>query len=139
MQPLKVRDVRLFHNLSFLEQQRLKYQPSLPAYLRGALRAQVEPIHPTACISATELALSFPVTFPETSAVQLVPMGKDRVFAPASAEPSTLRVGVIFASNQVPGFHTVVAGLFDYFANQERPFQLIGFTAGFEGLIKNHT
>jgi len=48
-------------------------------------------------------------------------------------------VGVAFSSNQVPGFHTVVAGLFDYLAGLPAPGEVLGFLCGYDGLIRGHT
>lgn len=139
--PLVMRDVRVFENLSALEQRRISYKPALPQYLRMPLRVKVDDIHPLACTSTKALAETFSLT--QSSSVQIVPKSDEGTtsLAPDTSQhplsPRPLRVGVVFASNQVPGFHNVVAGLFDYLRTLTVPGEILGFLGGFSGLVKN--
>ncbi|CAK0904201.1 unnamed protein product [Prorocentrum cordatum] len=59
--------------------------------------------------------------------------------SPRQKRERPARVGVVFSSSQAPGFHTVVAGLYDYFAGLDPPSELIGFLGGYAGLIEGHS
>lgn len=75
----------------------------------------------------------------------LVPIGKDTgpLHKPATSlsrqisQERVLHVGVVFSSYQLPGFHTVVSGLFDYLSTLSPPAILEGFLGGYEGLVKD--
>eukprot|EP00435_Cladocopium_sp_Y103_P066182 s228_g28.t1 len=142
------------YNLGALEQQRLRYKPAIPNYLRGPVTSQEDELAPHSCDSFEELVKSFPLTTAGTSAIRLVPPvsseGDEMVSTFSERSPTStmmqtgmtetskaLTVGIVFASSQVPGFHPALAGLFDYLSGLSPPAKLIGFFCGYEGLIKD--
>jgi len=140
-QPTLMRDVRILANLSALEQRRLRYEPEMPTYLQGQLRAQDVQVFPQACDTVDVLAKSFPHTYGKCNAMRFLPVEQTsanpslgRVESPTLRRPR--RVGIVFASNQAPGFHSVIAGVFDHLSAEKPPAELIGFQGGYEGLIK---
>jgi len=137
------RDVRVVENLSLLERKRLEYKSALPQYLRRATRIEEDPITPQVCDSNEELLKVFPLTHTQRSAVRIVPVTEHSSEIGAARSDATtlraLRVGIVFASSQVPGFHCVVAGLFDYLATLNPPAKVIGFLSGYDGLIRDLT
>lgn len=152
--PYVVRDARVKENLGALEQQRLRYKPAIPSYLRGPVTSQEDELAPHSCDSFEELVKSFPLTTAGTSAIRLVPPvsseGDEMVSTFSERSPTStmlqtgmtetskaLTVGIVFASSQVPGFHPALAGLFDYLSGLSPPAKLIGFFCGYEGLIKD--
>jgi len=138
--PPLVRDVHVADNLSWLEQQRLRYKPALPAYLRNPVMGQDEEITPQACRSTEGLIKTFPYIHAQRSAVRIVPDldgALDKSAKNPESSSQSLRFGIVFAGSQAPGFHTVVAGLFDYIAGLSPPGELIGFLGGYEGLVQN--
>ncbi|CAD7942529.1 unnamed protein product [Amoebophrya sp. A120] len=50
------------------------------------------------------------------------------------ANSTPVSIGVMFGSHQAPGFHSVVAGLFDYVSSMDPPGRLVGFVGGWVGL-----
>ncbi|CAE6920884.1 PFP-BETA1 [Symbiodinium natans] len=153
-EPLVVRDVRLRENLSFLEQERLNYEPALPGYLRDRVTWQEDELAPHSCDNIEELVQSFPLMHAQVCAIRLVPpiaVEGDEVDTMVSERsPTSMRhtavtsdygkpmtVGIVFASSQVPGYHPVIAGLFDYLAGLNQETKLIGFFCGYEGLLKD--
>mmetsp|Transcript_86553 Transcript_86553/g.242403 ORF Transcript_86553/g.242403 Transcript_86553/m.242403 type:complete len:1312 (-) Transcript_86553:80-4015(-) len=155
-----MRDVRVFENLSSLEQQRLRYTPKMPEYLRGAVVAEDENITPQVCEHNQALVDAFPHT--HGRAVRIVPIRRraglevpqfqflptpSRRTCVSQATPMphgkgskrALRVGVAFTSNQVPGFHNVLVGLFDYLAGLSPPAEVTGFLGGYVGLVNGFT
>eukprot|EP00439_Symbiodinium_sp_Y106_P037151 s1228_g4.t1 len=154
-EPLVVRDVRLRENLSLLEQERLNYEPALPGYLRDRVTWQEDELAPHSCDNIEELVQSFPLIHSHVCAIRLVPPiaaeGDEVETLISERSPtSTMRqtaapsdcgkpmtVGIVFASSQVPGYHPVIAGLFDYLDGLPGPAKLIGFFCGYEGLLKD--
>lgn len=151
--PNFLREVRVAGNLSHLEQRRLLYEPALPPYLRGPVRAQDDLMTPQACNSSAELAQYFPLTYGQGAAIRLVAASDEKDTSAVSIARSSgpeglgspadaarpLRVGVVFTSPQAPGFHNVVAGIFDCLVRLSPPPEVIGFLGGYEGLIKGLT
>eukprot|EP00931_Biecheleriopsis_adriatica_P030672 TRINITY_DN18060_c0_g2_i1.p1 TRINITY_DN18060_c0_g2~~TRINITY_DN18060_c0_g2_i1.p1 ORF type:complete len:1048 (-),score=210.90 TRINITY_DN18060_c0_g2_i1:19-3162(-) len=146
-EPVVVRDVRVSDNLSHLERERLVYRPRVPSYLRGQVSSQDDVLAPHACDDIEELSQSFPLTHAQVSALRLVPSSGAAQHGEAAPEPAlpasrqaqnkSLKVGLVFASNQVPGYHTVVAGIFDYLSSLSSETKLVGFLCGYEGLLKD--
>ncbi|CAE6934821.1 unnamed protein product [Symbiodinium sp. CCMP2592] len=154
-EPLVVRDVRLRENLSLLEQERLNYEPALPGYLRDRVTWQEDELAPHSCDNIEELVQSFPLIHSHVCAIRLVPpiaaegdevetlmserspTSTMRQTAAASDCGKPMTVGIVFASSQVPGYHPVIAGLFDYLDGLPGPAKLIGFFCGYEGLLKD--
>eukprot|EP00928_Gymnodinium_smaydae_P020275 TRINITY_DN17842_c0_g2_i2.p1 TRINITY_DN17842_c0_g2~~TRINITY_DN17842_c0_g2_i2.p1 ORF type:complete len:1219 (+),score=232.07 TRINITY_DN17842_c0_g2_i2:69-3725(+) len=133
--PLVVREQRVRSNLSELEKQRLQYQPGLPSYLRGPVHALEDGITPQVCSSYRDVAHAFPLTHPQAIAFRLE---RDCAESAVRAPRHPQRVGVVFASHQCPGFHSVVHGLFECIASWGCHTEVVGFLGGYEGLIKNH-
>jgi len=145
-----VRDMRVPQNMSLLERQRLEHRPALPSHLRGNVTAQEEDITPQTCDDDLILAKTFPYTHPHRCAIKLDPVPVPSVARQAAQADAVCggtssagsdggfgRVGVVFGSSQVPGFHTVVAGIYEQLASRNPPVELIGFVGGYVGLLKN--
>eukprot|EP00929_Paragymnodinium_shiwhaense_P032391 TRINITY_DN17951_c0_g2_i5.p1 TRINITY_DN17951_c0_g2~~TRINITY_DN17951_c0_g2_i5.p1 ORF type:complete len:1420 (-),score=249.07 TRINITY_DN17951_c0_g2_i5:49-4308(-) len=158
--PFIIRDTRLFENLSELEKRQRSYTPALPGFLRGHVHLKEQPVIPQVDTCMDSLIGAFPTLLEHRSAVTLVSQRElrqpkrghrsendmsvyaswPRLGSPTQSELNRpFRVGIIFASHQAPGFHNIVAGLFDQLEGSPQPVEVIGFLGGFTGLINNQS
>lgn len=114
---------------SLLDQERIKYQPSLPPLLHSleALVVRKEAI-------ASEAPQEIATLFPKTSHQPRLYFEKG-----AAKAASPLKVGVVLSGGQAPGGHNVIAGLFDALKKLNSHSRLIGFVGGPAGIHENHT
>jgi pyrophosphate--fructose-6-phosphate 1-phosphotransferase len=120
--------------ITALQQERLKYQPQLPAALaRNGAR-----------IAATKGEIMTPPTdqealqekFQTTYGVPVLKLDGDDLLP----EAAPITVGVILSGGQAPGGHNVVAGIFDGLKSLNPNNRLFGFLRGPKGLVdRNYT
>lgn len=119
-------------NLSLLQQQRLKYSPTLPPILKNLTSLVPEKKEESAL---AELQPPLKHLFPETCQQPILYF---------KSQPSThlsmpaLKVGVVFSGGPAPGGHNVIAGLLDALHKMHAKSQLIGFLNGPSGILKNN-
>lgn len=113
-------------HLSPLQQQRLKYQPSLPPLLQqlSTLQAFQQ--------AMPAVSMEIRQQLPHTCQQPLITFQKG-----ANRASDPLRVGVLLSGGQAPGGHNVITGLYDALKSLNADSELIGFLDGFSGLIKN--
>lgn len=115
--------------LSPLQQERLKYQPKLPASLaNGINNLSLIEGEKTECIKDCE---QIKALFENTYGKPLITF--------ESSEDSLIteirNVGVILSGGQAPGGHNVIAGLFDALKQANSENKLYGFLGGPSGII----
>lgn len=131
---IEVKDVRkkgsFMTNLSALQNERLKYQPKLPASLSNGVK-HLE------CIEGKETQ-----SVADQDAIKNLfknTYGKPTVTFKTSAETIDLpirNVGVILSGGQAPGGHNVIAGLYDALKQANSNNNLYGFLGGPSGIIE---
>jgi diphosphate-dependent phosphofructokinase len=111
-----------------LEQERLKFQPTLPLLLR-----KIETLHVVHAGPLPPLNREITSLFPCQAASHAVVH-----FKPGEIySPLPLRVGVVFSGGQAAGGHNVITGLFDALTRFNTQPRLFGFLGGPEGLVEN--
>lgn len=120
-----------------LQNLRYKYEPKLPAVLRGGVdRIAVtfgEPARSAASPEGLRDSEGIRTLFPKT-------YGKPVARFADGPNPGMMRrltVGVILSGGQAPGGHNVIAGLFDGLKKGNRESRLIGFAGGPGGLVND--
>ena len=116
-------------NLSPLQEERLKYQPKLPASLAGGISNLVakEGSATESVANQAEIKELFQNTY-----------GKPTITFASSNESNTIEarnVGVILSGGQAPGGHNVIAGLYDAIKQSNPNSKLYGFLGGPSGII----
>ncbi|MDR2181585.1 MAG: diphosphate--fructose-6-phosphate 1-phosphotransferase [Treponema sp.] len=116
---------------SALQQARYRYQPKLPAILRGDINnISLQLGSPTTSVAdADALTVIFQHSFGKPVA-RFVP-GKN------SKTARKLTVGVILSGGQAPGGHNVIAGLYDGLKKGNADSALLGFRGGPSGLLED--
>jgi pyrophosphate--fructose-6-phosphate 1-phosphotransferase len=115
-------------SLSPLQEERLKYQPKLPAVLRGKGKKTTMKTGKASKSAADAAAIKklFPHTFGQGD-VRFVE-GKGAF----KTEP--IKVGVVLSGGQAPGGHNVLSGLYDALQALNPKNKLIGFLGGPSGI-----
>jgi len=117
---------------SELQAERSKFQPALPAVLKGGPSA-VLPRKGKATQSVADQA-AVEKLFPNTYGLPLVTFAKGKNAAVAK---KAVRVGVVLSGGQAPGGHNVIAGIFDGLKKANPKNRLIGFLGGPSGILEN--
>jgi pyrophosphate--fructose-6-phosphate 1-phosphotransferase len=119
--------------LSPLQEQRLKYQPKLPAALKTKpKKIGVKKGKPTKSVSdPAAIKKLFPHTFGQGD-IQFVE-GKDGL------KTDAIKVGVVLSGGQSPGGHNVISGIYDALQALNPKNKLYGFLGGPSGIIENRT
>ena len=113
--------------ISPLQVARAKYEPKVPAALRGNVRI-VEGVATESVDDQAEIKALFPNTY----GLPVIQFKESD--APAAAS-KPMNVGVILSGGQAPGGHNVIAGIFDGIKAIHKDSCLFGFLMGPSGLI----
>lgn len=113
--------------ISPLQVARAKYEPKVPAALRGNVRI-VEGVATESVDDQAEIKALFPNTY----GLPVIQFKESD--APAAAS-KPMNVGVILSGGQAPGGHNVIAGIFDGIKAIHKDSRLFGFLMGPSGLI----
>jgi pyrophosphate--fructose-6-phosphate 1-phosphotransferase len=111
-----------------LQIERAKYQPKVPAILKGTVDA-VDGERTQSVADQEEIKKKFPNTYGKP----VITFEKSNT----KKELPAINVGVILSGGQAPGGHNVIAGLFDGIKAINKGSKLFGFELGPAGLI-NH-
>ncbi|MDR0429106.1 MAG: diphosphate--fructose-6-phosphate 1-phosphotransferase [Tannerellaceae bacterium] len=111
---------------SALQIERAKYQPKVPAALKGNVKA-VDGEYTQSVADQEDIKKLFPHTY----GMPIITFEKGKESKPAAA----VNVGVILSGGQAPGGHNVIAGLFDGIKAINKDSRLYGFILGPGGLI----
>lgn len=112
--------------ISPLQVARAKYEPKIPAVLRGNVR--IVEGEATQSVADQEAILGL---FPNTYGLPTIHFEPSD--APLSTDP--INVGVMLSGGQAPGGHNVIAGIFDGIKAIHQESRLFGFLMGPAGLI----
>lgn len=115
------------NDISPLQQERLKYQPALPAALKNLTRLSPSPADIPPSLS-DEVQTLFPDLVNE-------PPLKFSEQTPRSYNP--VKVAVVLSGGQAAGGHNVIAGLYDALQQFHTDSQLVGFKNGPGGIVSN--
>ncbi len=115
--------------LSPLQQERLKYQPKLPASLANGINnlSLIEGAKTESIKDQEQIQALFKNTYGEP--VITFESSEDSLIS------ETRNVGVILSGGQAPGGHNVIAGLFDALKQANPENKLYGFLGGPSGII----
>ncbi|MCR4662665.1 MAG: diphosphate--fructose-6-phosphate 1-phosphotransferase [Endomicrobiaceae bacterium] len=121
-------------NVSELHQERLKFQPVLPAVLKKGV-ANVKPVLGKATKSVADFD-KIKAIFEKTYGMPVVSFqaGKNAVVA-----KKAVKVGVVLSGGQAPGGHNVIFGLLEGLKSANKKNKLIGFLGGPSGILDNKT
>lgn len=114
------------NNISALQRERAKYQPKVPASLRGAVKL-VEGAKTESVADQAEIEKLFPNTY----GMPLITFEAGEV----KKDRQPLNVGVILSGGQAPGGHNVISGIFDGIKKLNPESKLYGFLGGPGGLV----
>ncbi|MDD4108172.1 MAG: diphosphate--fructose-6-phosphate 1-phosphotransferase [Prolixibacteraceae bacterium] len=115
-------------NISPLQKERAKYQPKLPASIRGEVQL-VEGEKTESAANQEQIKELFPNTY----GMPVVTFKKSS----GSNKRGPVNVGVILSGGQAPGGHNVISGIFDGIKNINSASKLYGFLGGPAGLIEH--
>jgi len=115
-------------NISPLQKERAKYQPKLPASIRGEVKL-VEGEKTESVADQDQIKELFPNTY----GMPVVTFEKSS----GSAERKPVNAGVILSGGQAPGGHNVISGIFDGIKKIHQDSKLYGFLGGPSGLIEH--
>lgn len=115
-------------HISYLQKERVKYQPKLPMSLKGIVK-MVESGKTESVADQKEIAKLFPNTY----GMPLV------TFETGNEEKGhdPINVGVILSGGQAPGGHNVISGIFDGIKRIHPESKLFGFLGGPDGLVEH--
>ncbi len=117
-------------NLSPLQEERLKYQPKLPASLaNGINKLLLQEGEKTHSVRDEEQIREL---FKNTYGMPVISFEGSEV----EQNASTKNVGVILSGGQAPGGHNVIAGLYDALKQSNPNNKLYGFLGGPSGIIE---
>eukprot|EP01018_Ginkgo_biloba_P036797 Gb_16045 [translate_table: standard] len=124
-------------DLGRLQKLRSMFIPQLPPALQGG-RVRVSRGEATSAAYSSdedEIRKAFRFTYGQP----LVQIHSEDTRNEEQLHPLATRVGVLFAAEESPGAHNVVAGIFDGLKAHNLDSILLGFVGGFEGLFGENT
>lgn len=107
-----------------LENERLKYQPRIPAILKNAANLAAKES------GRNTVSAELKAAFPHIGSAERVTFVEG-----AKKQEKPLKVGVFFSGGQAPGGHNVIAGLYDLLMTLSPKSELVGFLGGPSGLV----